>query len=197
MSHLVPFIEEDRHKCKLKLLLAAWKEARPDTYVVETLKAILSQEGFTDMYRWICLMTVNTALPRRREQEPFRSRNHFSSRSFSVRSRPSPSPMSDYLYSPGPYSQFFGTPRQQSSSSSGSSESSTFTSPVSRSASVNSSVYTQLYKPDLIKLSSPAQRQTRLRREEEGSRWSPSINQTNRDDFTKNWVENNEHRYQK
>ena len=91
----------------------------------------------------------------------------------------------------------FGMPRQQFSSSSGSSESSTLTSPVSRSASVNSSVYTQLYKPDLIKLSSPAQRQTRLRREEEGSRWSPSINQTNRDDFTKNWVENNEHRYQK
>ena len=134
-------------------------------------------------------------------------RKHFSSRSFSVRSRPRPSPMSDYLYSPppsnpSPYSQFFAPPRQQLSSSSGSSESSALTSPgrispVARSESGNSSVYSELYKPDLIKLSSPFQ--AKHRREQEGLKRSSSFRRTHggastRDEFTKNWIEDNQHR---
>ena len=44
LAHLIPAISEDPQKCKLKLLLAAWREARYDSYNVETLKRILSQE---------------------------------------------------------------------------------------------------------------------------------------------------------
>ena len=49
LSHLVPAISEDHHKCKLKLVLAAWKQERHDTYTVETLKRILSQEVWPDI----------------------------------------------------------------------------------------------------------------------------------------------------
>ena len=38
LAHLIPAISEDPQKCKLKLLFAAWKEARHDSYNVETLK---------------------------------------------------------------------------------------------------------------------------------------------------------------
>ena len=44
LAHLIPAISEDPQKCKLKLLFAAWREARYDCYSVETLKTILSQE---------------------------------------------------------------------------------------------------------------------------------------------------------
>ena len=44
LAHLIPAISEDPQKCKLKLLFAAWKEARYDSYNVETLKTILAQE---------------------------------------------------------------------------------------------------------------------------------------------------------
>ena len=44
LAHLIPAISEDPQKCKLKLLFAAWKEAKHDSYNVETLKRILSQE---------------------------------------------------------------------------------------------------------------------------------------------------------
>ena len=44
LAHLIPAISEDPQKCKLKLLFAAWKEAKYDSYNVETLKRILSQE---------------------------------------------------------------------------------------------------------------------------------------------------------
>ena len=44
LAHLITAISEKPQKCKLKLLLAAWKEARLDNYNVETLKMILSQE---------------------------------------------------------------------------------------------------------------------------------------------------------
>ena len=44
LAHLIPAISEDPQKCKLKLLLAARREARYDSYNVETLKRILSQE---------------------------------------------------------------------------------------------------------------------------------------------------------
>ena len=44
LAHLIPGISAEPQKCKLKLLLATWKEARFDNYNVETLKTILSQE---------------------------------------------------------------------------------------------------------------------------------------------------------
>ena len=44
LAHLVPFMMEDPQKCKLKLVFAAWQQIRPETYTVETLKMILSQE---------------------------------------------------------------------------------------------------------------------------------------------------------
>ena len=44
LVHLIPAISEDPHKCKLKLLLAAWRETRYESYNVDTLKTILSQE---------------------------------------------------------------------------------------------------------------------------------------------------------
>ena len=144
------------------------------------------------MYRWISLMTVKT---RNHDQDQFRLRSLSSSRSFCVRSRPRPSPLSDYLYSPppsspAPYSQFFGSSRQQSSSSSGSSESSALTSPgrISpglRSESTSSSVYSELYRPDLIKLSSPVQR---------SSSFSPAHGTPSaRKEFTRNWIKDNQH----
>ena len=155
------------------------------------------------MYRWICLITVKSQ--NQGESQPFRSRSHFSSRSFSVKSKVrrglGSSPMSDFLYSPtpaptsSPYSEFFSCPsdvRMRSTSintSSGSEDSSVLTSPgrispVRRSVSTSSSVYSQLFRPDLIKLSSPLhprqQTEHRLPR-------SSSFNQTvrTRDEFTK------------
>ena len=44
LVHLIPAISEDPDKCKLKLLLAAWRETRYESYNVDTLKTILSQE---------------------------------------------------------------------------------------------------------------------------------------------------------
>ena len=85
-----------------------------------------SNQGFTDMYKWICLMTVNSPQEQNKTRPasppPFQ-RNKFS-QSFSVsrgrvpRHRPiRTSPMSDFLYSPAtathvpasPYSSFFGS----------------------------------------------------------------------------------------
>ena len=155
------------------------------------------------MYRWICLITVKSQ--NQGESQPFRSRSHFSSRSFSVKSKVrrglGSSPMSDFLYSPtpaptsSPYSEFFSCPsdvRMRSTSintSSGSEDSSVLTSPgrispVRRSVSTSSSIYSQLFRPDLIKLSSPLhprqQTEHRLPR-------SSSFNHTvrTRDEFTK------------
>ena len=79
------------------------------------MKYLINLQGFSDMHRWICLMTVQK--PPATPASPFR-RNQFSSRSFSVpSSRPSirSSPMSDYLYSPqshspnSPYSSYFAS----------------------------------------------------------------------------------------
>ena len=44
LAHLIPAISENPQKSKLKLLFDAWKEARYESYNVETLKRILSQE---------------------------------------------------------------------------------------------------------------------------------------------------------
>ena len=164
------------------------------------------------MYRWICLMTVKS--PKQREPEPFRSRSHFSSRSFCVKPKVrrglGSSPLSDYLYSPtppsphtsSPYTDFFSPPAPSLTStntSSVSEDSSVLTSPgrispVRRSvSSSSSSVYSQLFRPDLIKLSSPlhAKHQSEQRRLTRSS----SSNQTvrTRDEFTNNWLEDNRH----
>ena len=168
------------------------------------------------MYRWICLITVKS--PNQREPEPFRSRSHFSSRSFSVRSKVrrglGVSPLSDYLYSPtptntsSPYTEFFSqhSPRPQyldvtltstsTNTSSGSEDSSVLTSPgrispVRRSVSTTSSVYSQLFRPDLIVLSSPLH--TKHQSEQQRFTRSSSSNQTarTRDEFTKTWLEDN------
>ena len=44
LDHLIPEIACLREKCKLKILLDAWREERPETYTVQTLKTILSQQ---------------------------------------------------------------------------------------------------------------------------------------------------------
>ena len=164
------------------------------------------------MYRWICLITVKSQ--NQGESQPFRSRSHFSSRSFSVKSKVrrglGSSPMSDFLYSPtpaptsSPYSEFFSCPsdvRMRSTSintSSGSEDSSVLTSPgrispVRRSVSTSSSVYSQLFRPDLIVLSSPLH--TKHQSEQQRLTRSSSSNQTarTRDEFTKTWLEDNRH----
>ena len=162
------------------------------------------------MYRWICLMTVKS--PKQGEPEPFRSRSHFSSRSFCVKPKVrrglGSSPLSDYLYSPtpshtsSPYTDFFSPPAPSlpsTNTSSVSEDSSVLTSPgrispVRRSViTSSSSVYSQLFRPDLIKLSSPlhAKHQSEQRRLTRSS----SSNQTvrTRDEFTNNWLEDNRH----
>merc|ERR1711971_971329 len=171
------------------------------------------------MYRWICLITLKS--PNQGEPEPFRSRNHFSSRSFSVRSKVrrglGVSPLSDYLYSPtpthtsSPYTDFFAPPSPRphrpqyldvtvtsTNTSSGSEDSSVLTSPgrispVRRSVSSTSSVYSQLFRPDLIVLSSPLH--TKHQSEQQRLPRSSSFNQTarTRDEFTKTWLEDNRH----
>ena len=153
------------------------------------------------MYRWICLITVKS--PNQHEPEPFRSRSQFSSRSFSVKSKVrrglGSSPLSDYLYSPppaqtsSPYSDFFGSPSprpqyldvrvRSSNTSSGSEDSSVLTSPgrispVRRSEGTSSSVYSQLFRPDLILLSSPLH--TKHKAEQQRFTRSSSSNQTDR-----------------
>ena len=163
------------------------------------------------MYRWICLMTVKS--PKQREPEPFRSRSHFSSRSFSVKSKVrrglGSSPLSDYLYSPtpphtsSPYTDFFSPPApslRSSNTSSGSEDSSVLTSPgrispVRRSVKTSSSVYSQLFRPDLIKLSSPLHADAKHQSEQRRFTRSSSSNQTvrTRDEFTNNWLEDNRH----
>ena len=168
------------------------------------------------MYRWICLITVKS--PNQHEPEPFRSRSQFSSRSFSVKSKVrrglGSSPLSDYLYSPtpthttSPYTEFFAppSPRPQyhdvtvtsTNSSSGSEDSSVLTSPgrisqVRRSVSTTSSVYSQMFRPDLIVLSSPLH--TKHQSEQQRLTRSSSSNQTarTRNEFTKTWLEDNRH----
>ena len=166
------------------------------------------------MYRWIGLITLKSS--NQREPEPFRSRSQFSSRSFSVKSKArrglGSSPLSDYLYSPtppqtsSPYTEFFSPPdhrpqyldvRMRSTNTSSASEDySVLTSPgrispVRRSVSTTSSVYCQLFKPDLIKLSSPLH--TKHQSQQHRLTRSSSFNQTvrSRDEFTQNWVEDN------
>ena len=167
------------------------------------------------MYRWICLITVKS--PKHHEPEPFRSRNQLSSRSFSVKSKGrrglGSSPLSDYLYSPtpprtsSPYTEFFSplaphldVRMTSTNTSSGSEDSSVLTSPgrispVRRSVSTTSSVYSQLFKPDLIKLSSPLH--TKHQSQQHRLTRSSSFNQTvrSRDEFTQNWVEDNRRRH--
>ena len=168
------------------------------------------------MYRWICLITVKS--PTHYESEPFRSRNQLSSRTFSVKSKGrrglGSSPLSDYLYSPtpprtsSPYTEFFSPPdhrpqyldvRMRSTNTSSASEDySVLTSPgrispVRRSVSTTSSVYCQLFKPDLIKLSSPLH--TKHQSQQHRLTRSSSFNQTvrTRNEITKNWIEDNRH----
>ena len=91
-----------------------------------TFYELHKHQGFTDMYKWICLMTVNS--PREQNKTTSVSSSPFQrnklSQSFSVSRGPSPrhrpirtSPMSDFLYSSptpthapaSPYSSFFGS----------------------------------------------------------------------------------------
>ena len=159
------------------------------------------------MYRWICLMTVKS--PEQGEPQPFRSRSHFSSRSFCVKSKArrglGSSPLSDYLYSPtpshtsSPYTDFFSPPAPSlpsTNTSSGSEDSSVLTSPgrispVRRSVSSSSSVYSQLFRPDLIRLSS----HLHTKRQSEQQRLTRSSSMKNsvrtRDEFTNDWLEDN------
>ena len=163
------------------------------------------------MYRWICLITVKS--PTHYESEPFRSRNQLSSRTFSVKSKGrrglGSSPLSDYLYSPtpprtsSPYTEFFSplaphldVRMTSTNTSSGSDDSSVLTSPgrispVRRSVNNPSSVYSQLFRPDLIKLSSPLhnKRQSEQQRLTRSSSMKNSVR--TRDEFTNDWLEDN------
>ena len=75
LNEYVQSISHSKEKCKLRILFNVWRQEKYETYTVDTLKLVLSQEvvfnhiyfyyllsqGFTDMYRWICLMTTNTS----------------------------------------------------------------------------------------------------------------------------------------
>ena len=142
LNEYVQSISHSKEKCKLRILFNVWRQEKYETYTVETLKLVLSQEvvfnhiyfyyllsqGFTDMYRWICLMTTKTSPgtnPARQSSSPspFR-RNQFGTKSLSIprpQHRPiRSSPMSDYLYSQtptyndssSPYSEYFGNSTQ-------------------------------------------------------------------------------------
>jgi len=201
LNEYVQSIGHSKEKCKLRILFNVWRQEKYETYTVETLKLVLSQEGFTDMYRWICLMTTKTSPgtnPARQSSSPspFR-RNQFGTKSLSIprpQHRPiRSSPMSDYLYSQtptyndssSPYSEYFGNSTQNkigrtnmtkttniSAQTSTGSDYSSYspTSPGSISSTfrhnsslsrtmenggASTSVFNVLYKPDLIKLSSP------------------------------------------
>jgi len=195
---------------KLKCLFEMWRQIRPESYNVETLKQILSQEGFTDMYNWVNLMTITPGVRQKTNttDSPFR-RNQFASKSFSLQNRGKPrqirsSPFSDFLYSPSPtyetisspYSSYF---ENQSAFTHSATDDSgiSLTSPgtvspvckVSQNQDENKTVYNVLYKPDLIKLSSPLRKsKTDIISQGIGRMTGTDYLLQNKEDYVQNWV---------
>jgi len=134
-----------RERNNLEMMLRAWKNKSPESYNIHTLKTILLAEGLYDMWMWINIIT----------QSNTRSLSSMSSLT------PSPTPSSTwsrYLYSTQNMLHTSPTPYTESdyaySLSSGESRPSSQLSDYKANTST-STTSPILYRPDLIKLSSP------------------------------------------